>query len=151
MYIYILAGRRSLWTLLAFTVLAYGDVRTRCPPGLRVSWLWFCRAAGYAALKTMCVLAPLIAIAVLFQYMLLRSLLQTLGVGVTALDPLVRILSQYGPYASVYWVIKADFARSQAARAGSACAVGANCMSRVLHLKRNHSTRPNRSKAMSCA
>ena len=109
---------RALLCMAAFTALAYADLRSRCV-GTRLSWLWFIRAACAACLKTICYIAPVVALVSFVPLLLLCKGLESLGLAVTArwiLAVPARYLLQHGPYVSVYYVIKRDFATSRAAQ-----------------------------------
>ena len=109
-------ARKAVLTLCSFTALAYVDVRARTSPDKRVSCLWFARAAAGAAIKTIFVLAPLLAIIIALPYFLLASLLQSMGRDFMVVVGPLRFCTSYGPYVACYWVIKRDFARSPAAQ-----------------------------------
>ena len=109
-------ARKAVLTLCSFTALAYLDVRTRTSPDKRVSCLWFARAAAGAAIKTIFVLAPLLAMLIALPYFVLANVLQSMGRDFMVVVGPLRFCTSYGPYVACYWVIKRDFARSPAAQ-----------------------------------
>ncbi|EOD10508.1 hypothetical protein EMIHUDRAFT_215777 [Emiliania huxleyi CCMP1516] len=96
---------RELVCMATFTALAYFDLRARCVT-TRLSWLWFLRAASAAAVRTLCYVAPLVAVLLVLPFVLLCSALQRLGLSAAAAwlsaGPADYCL-RYGPYVSVYW------------------------------------------------
>jgi uncharacterized membrane protein len=114
---------RALFAMAAFTVLAYVDLRSKCVT-TRLSWLWFLRAACVAFLKTLCYIAPLVAILIILPFVLLCNVLN-----VFEMHGFVRWL-EVGPAAYVVRYGPCATRRCAERHRGRVCAsaYGASCM-----------------------